>query len=124
MKILRFAFLAVLAVLFTGCATVQEREPVIDTKGVDMNRYASDLADCRQLAGRVDPGSNAAGNAVAGAVVGGIIGAIFGGRHGAAQLAGVGAVAGGTGGAANSFYMQRAILGNCMTGRGYRVLAY
>lgn len=127
MKITRFVFFAALMALLAGCSAVPYQQgPIIDIQGqnVDPARYQFDLDQCRQIASQVDPGSNAAANAAAGAVVMGIIGAIFGGSRGAAQGAGVGAVAGGVSGGANSVQAQRAIVANCMTGRGYRVLAY
>ncbi|WIO73546.1 glycine zipper family protein [Porticoccaceae bacterium LTM1] len=95
---------------------------VIDEKGVDMEQFYVDLADCEQYAAGIDKATSTAGKAVEGAVVGGAIGAIFDGSHGAARGAGTGAVLSGAQGAKTAEYEKRHVIRNCLRGRGYRVL--
>ena len=114
------AILAVLALAaLAACSTYQ---PLVDTKGIDMNLYAVDLADCQKFAGQVDPAAHAAAGAVAGAVLGAAIGAIFGNRHDAGRGAAAYGVVGAGTGAAEGATAQRNIILKCMAGRGYKVL--
>ena len=106
--------------LLAGCAS--SYEPVVDMQGDDQARYDADLKDCRAYGEKVDPVKNAAGGAVAGAVFGAIIGGILLGGRGAALGASLGATEGGTGAGAGSVVHQRAIIINCMVGRGHKVL--
>lgn len=109
--------IAILIATSFGCATYR---PIVDTKGVDMAAYESDLKECRSYAQQVDPGANAAAGAVGGAVFGVLVSALLGGsrNYGAA----VGATSGMSAGAGASARAQIAIVRNCMAGRGYRVL--
>lgn len=111
-------FSVVVLAAFTGCAY----NPIVDTMGVDMNRYQTDLNECAQYATQVDPGANAAASAVGGAVIGAVLGAIFGNSRDVGQLAAAGAIAGGVGGGAGGAAIQQNIIRNCLSGRGYRVL--
>ena len=115
----RLLFYFILAAALAGCASYQ---PIVDTKGVDMNRYHADLGECQKYAEQVNPTAHAAAGAAAGAVAGAAIGAILGNRRTAGQgAAAYGLVAAGTG-AAEGTNAQRQIVLKCMAGRGYRVL--
>ena len=109
----------VVALSLSGCATYQ---PIVDTKGVDMNQYNTDLRECQSYAGQVDAGSHAAAGAVAGVVLGAVIGALIGGRQGANFGAATYGVTGAAAGGAEGAQAQRGIILRCMTGRGYRAL--
>jgi shikimate kinase len=117
--------LCAVALALSGCASVDTTyRPVVDTKGVDLNKYERDLNECRQYAKQeLDAAQGAAAGAVAGALFGVAIGAILG-LHGSdlAQVAGVGAVTWGTAGAGGAHRSQTDIVKNCLAQRGYRVL--
>lgn len=115
--------------LLAGCAHnyVDTYEPVIDTQGVDINRYAADLNECRSYAVREDPTVKAQQGAIAGALAGALLGAALGSVYGqAGRGAGIGAAEGGAvgliGGAAGGIEAQQIIVNRCMAGRQYRVL--
>ncbi len=113
--------LGLIAVLaLAGCASSDR--VIVDPQGVDQAKYQQDLADCRQVAGQVGTGRDAAEGAVGGAVLGGLLGAIFGNSHTAGMGAGAGAVIGGAGKAGDAQQEKEKVLKNCMRGRGYRVL--
>lgn len=95
---------------------------IIDTKGVDMQQYQTDLYECQQYAEQVNVASSTAKTAGVGAVVGGTIGAIVGDSGTAGRGAGVGAVTGGVKGASSSLHEKQQVVKNCLRGRGYRVL--
>jgi hypothetical protein len=97
-------------------------EPIIDTQGVDMSAYAEDLAQCRDYGQQVQVGQSAGRGAAGGAVMGGVVGAIFGNGATAARTAGAGGVGGGVSGASRGYAERRAVIRNCLMGRGYRVL--
>ena len=111
--------LFIVLALLAGCVAYR---PIVDTRGVDMNRYHADLGECTQYAAQVDPASNAAAGAAGGAVIGAVIGSLFGSGRDTRNLAIAGAVAGGTGGAAGGARVQQDIIRRCMAGRGYNVL--
>jgi hypothetical protein len=115
-KILAIGLIAALA---SGCATHQ---PVVDTKGVDMNAYTVDLAECQKYAEQINPAGTAAAGAGAGALFGALLGAAIGGRGSAGYGARIGAAQGVGAGAAGGAGKQIQIINNCMSGRGYRVL--
>lgn len=107
------------AILLQGCANYR---PLIDTRGVDLNRYEQDLGDCQRYAATQDP----AGSAAIGAVLGGLLGlglAVAGGsRYDEGAAARIGAVVGGVSGLAHGAESQTDIIKNCLRGRGYSVL--
>ena len=107
------------AITAVGCASYR---PIVDTKGVDMNKYEADLGECQQYATEVDPVGRAAAGAAAGAVIGAVIGSIFGNRRSAGQGAAAYGLLGGAGGGAQGALAQREIVIRCMVGRGYKVL--
>jgi hypothetical protein len=108
------------AVSLTACASYQ---PVVDTKGVDLNVYQVDLRECQQYAQQVDVGGQAAAGAGAGALMGALLGAAIGGRGAAGYGARIGAAEGVGIGAAHGATSQVQIVKTCLAGRGYKVLA-
>jgi outer membrane lipoprotein SlyB len=111
--------------MLAGCAIAPTANPaysLIDPKGVDMNRYQQDYADCTALANQSDAVANAAAGAAVGAIFGALLGAAIGGRDGARYGAKVGAVSGGGQGAAAGMVEQRVTLRACLQGRGYSVI--
>jgi len=112
------------AALFTACQSGPRNwTPVIDTQGVELDRYNLDLADCLSFSDQVDAGQATVEGAAAGAVLGGVTGGIAGdSSRSAARGAGIGTVFGGVRGSRNAAREQNRIVRNCLTGRGYRVL--
>ncbi len=117
-----------LCLAITACASQQSSRHaansgiIIDTQGLDRQRYQTDLADCRQYAEQVPTGQRTTMASVGGAVVGGALGAVVGNSDTAAKSAGVGAITGALGGYSDSRHEKRQIVRNCLVGRGYRVL--
>lgn len=113
------------AVFLNACASVEEltgNTPIIDTKGVNLAYYDTDLAECQTYADQVQMAEKAAAGAVSGAVVGGLIGAVWGNSDTAARSAGTGAIGGGAGGIAKGVHERDRVIKRCLSGRGYRVL--
>jgi len=118
--------IALIPSLIAGCATNQmgaSYRPIIDSRGVDANKFESDLRDCQQYAAQT---ASAAEGAVAGAAAGALLGAALaaaaGSRYSRSQHARVGAVGGLVGAAAEAETNQRNIIRRCLSGRGYSVL--
>ena len=82
--------LPALCLLLAGCAA--QTGPIIDTKGVNMEAYQRDLAECQTYAGQISTPKGVAKGAAGGAAVGAATGAISG--H-ADRGAGYGAIVGG-----------------------------
>ena len=118
-------YLVVLLLVFvTGCAFT----PIVDMRGVDQSALQVDITECERYAKLVHQGSRAAGAAVGGAVVGGGLGAALGalGSGGAPETGAAGAILGaaiaGLGALGSASAEKRAIVVNCLQGRGYHVL--
>jgi hypothetical protein len=118
MKFAAGIFVAV--TILTACTTTDEI--IIDKKGVSMDAYEQDLAECQAYAAEVKKGEKAAKGATSGAVIGGLIGAITGGSDGAVKGAGVGAVSGGAKGISQGEQDEVQVVKSCLRGRGYKVL--
>lgn len=110
--------------LITACAnTGANYRPVVDTKGIDLNRYEADLSECQQYANQTaGAGESAAAGAAAGAVFGALLAAAAGGGSSKKSTAGVGAVTGAAGAAGQGETNQRNVIRRCLSGRGYKVL--
>ena len=96
-------------------------EPVVDMQGDDQAKYDADLERLPRLWRRSTP-KNAAGGAVAGAVFGAIIGGILLGGCGAASAHLSVRLKVGLAPELGRVVHQRAIIINCMVGRGHKVL--
>jgi outer membrane lipoprotein SlyB len=104
--------------LLAGC----QYRPVVDQKmSTNPERFDADLVECRQIA-EGGGGGQAAGGAAGGAVVGGALAIATGRPDRIGQAAGGGAVIGGARGAGASGREKRAIVRNCLKGRGHAVL--
>jgi uncharacterized protein YcfJ len=105
--------------LVAGCAA-HSSKPIIDPAGVDMEQYEADIAACEEIATQVD--QKVGEGAARGALVGGLIGAVLGDTESVVRSAGVGAVAGGAGGAATTEKEKSEVVKNCLRNRGYQIL--
>lgn len=117
--------LAAVSLILAGCATTYT--PVVDTKGVNMEKYQQDLNECRALADQVDAAESGGTDALIGAGVGAAGGAALGAIGGnagigAATGAVIGAFGGGGAGTLESKQRQKNIMNSCLRGRGYKVL--
>ena len=111
------------ACVFLGACAGASYRPMVDTRGVDMNRYETDLRDCQQYASQVaGAGEGAAVGAAVGAGLGYLLGRVAGSRYNAPASGRVGAVAGAFSGGAEGEMSQRDVIRRCMSGRGYSVL--
>ena len=126
MKKISRILLMVLSISFiTGCATTtgSNYRPILDTQGIDFNRYEKDLRDCQSFATQTaGAAESAAAGAVAGAVLGGVLAAAAGKNYSRTNTARVGAVTGAVGAGAEGETNQRNIIRRCLAGRGYKVL--
>lgn len=115
----------VFSLLLTACAGGGSLvdAPIIDRKGVEMNQYFADKAECEAYATEIETGKKASRGVIGGAVVGGAIGAIVNrGSNSAERGAAVGAVTGGVRGTQEGIREQERVIKQCLRGRGYRVL--
>jgi len=114
--------LLVLVFVLSGCAGANYR-PLVDTQGVDMNRYETDLSACQAYAGQV---AGAATQAAIGAGIGAALSlalaAIGGNNYDRSRSAAAGALLGAAAGAGSGETDQHNVIRRCMAGRGYRVL--
>ena len=119
-KLLAVFLVASFALLVASCANYR---PLIDSRGVDMNKYEADLRDCQQYAQQVaGPGTQAAVGAGIGAALGYALSRAAGSNYDHGANARVGAVAGAAGGAAHGAESEISVIRRCMSGRGYNVL--
>ena len=122
---MRLVSILLIFFFISACATKGAfvDEPIIDRKGVDMNSYYADKAECEDYATEVPIGEKVFRGAAGGAVVGGAIGAIVNrGPDSAERGAGVGAVTGGVRGAQEGVRERERVVKQCLRGRGYKVL--
>ena len=115
---------AFVVISVSGCAnTGANYRPVVDNKGVDLNRYEVDLQECQAYANQTaSAGQSAAAGAAAGAVLGAVLAAAAGKNYSRTSTARVGAVTGAVGAGAEGENNQRNIIRRCLAGRGYKVL--
>ena len=113
-KVIRASALAALAVALGGCfATGAKHRPIVD--GSDPWKYEADLAACQDVA-RQRSYVNA--DVQMHAAIGGAVGAVANGVEGAVA----GAAIGGGAAAVDTVRERKAIVINCMEGRGHRVV--
>jgi outer membrane lipoprotein SlyB len=116
---------AFVAVSIGGCAATSgaNYRPIVDNKGVDLNRYEMDLRECQNYALQTaGAGESAAAGALAGAALGAVLAGAAGKNYSKSSTARVGAVSGAVGAGAQGETNQRRIINRCLAGRGYRVL--
>lgn len=126
MKSIHVVLLSMSIFVLASCASYRntpgDSGVIVDTKGVDMSEYQTDLAECEALADQVPVAERAATGAVVGAAVGGVLGAVVGDGRGAERGAGVGGVSGAVEGTNSGLTEADQVLKRCMQGRGYKVL--
>jgi len=116
---------AAIVLLLPSCRQVDEitgNRPIVDTRGVDMEAYESDLEDCFGFADQVEADNRILTGAATGAVVGGVIGAAAGNSETAKRGAGVGTASGTLSGTGKVMAERQRVVRNCLAGRGYLVL--
>ena len=135
---MRYLITAVTVCALTGCATnnLSEYTPVVDTYNTDMDKFQTDLIQCRGVAAlakvKYDEHASkmAMQNILVGAVVGAAIGSAIGDstidQGGFTELGAVAGAAAGADSAANAQliakYGPNKIVDRCMDNRGYAVL--
>ena len=108
----------------TGCATSGANyRPLIDSKGVDFNKFESDLSACQEYARtQIGAKEGGVGGALVGAAFGAVLAKVAGSRYDSGAAARVGGVTGAVGGASGANQDQESIIKRCLQGRGYKVL--
>ena len=109
-----------IAALISGCAA--HPDPIIDMKGVDLERFDQDWVECESYTEEVIVAKGVAKGAGLGAAIGGAAGAIGGNSTDVAEGAAYGAVWGGTRSGLDADEVKQDVFKRCMRGRGYRVL--
>lgn len=108
-----------------GCAApgAGSRQFIIDSRGVDQNKYQADLADCQKYAQEVPgAGTQAAVGAIAGAAAGALLSRLLGRDVPRGPAARVGAATGAASGAVRGVEQEQQVVRQCLRGRGYSVL--
>ena len=119
MDAIRTLTLIAAGLLTAACAA--QPDPIIDMKGVDLERYQEDWDECESYTDEVLVARGVAKGAGLGAAIGAAAGAIGGNSTDVAESAGVGALYGGTRSGLDADEMKQAVFKRCMRGRGYRV---
>jgi outer membrane lipoprotein SlyB len=118
---IKLTFLPTLLVtlITAGCAW----RPVVDPKTTDMARFETDLGECRQIAEQAPgAGAGAAGGAAVGYALGQVVARTTGHSNMANEAGRGAAVIGGAKGAGAGAQGKRAVIRNCLAGRGHKVL--
>ena len=116
--------------LVSGCISTQSDsifdlgsgKPIVDTKGVNMTQYESDLEECSTFSEDISTGKSIAKGAVTGAAVGAVIEAITDDVRSRRDAIEVGAVSGGAQSGIRAVQQKEQIVRRCLRGRGYKVL--
>ena len=116
---MRIARIPVYLVTLLVVACAANPKPIIDTKGVDPELYARDMAECEEYTEEIIVAAGAAKGTATGAAVGAATGAVNGDVSRGAALGGIW---GGSRSALEADREQQRVWKNCMRGRGYRVL--
>jgi hypothetical protein len=132
-RTLRLVVAVPVAIALSACQTIPPNTPgagsgktytpIVDMQGVSHQQYLADLDSCRSSAAMVNAEREALAGFIAGALIGAAIGAAYGGNSrtiDSSAAYGAGAGMGTAGGRAIG--KQERIMGNCLAGRGYRVL--
>ena len=115
---------------FSGCIATKSgsifdaigSKPIVDTKGIDMSQYESDLEECNVFANEISTGKSIIKGAAAGAAIGTVLEAVTDGSRGTRNATEVGTVVGGGKSGVRSVQEKEQIVKRCVRGRGYRVL--
>ena len=106
--------------MLVGCAA--HPDPIIDMKGVDLDRYEEDWGECEAYTEEVVVARGVAKGAGLGGAVGAAGGSIGGNSSDVAEGAGYGALIGGLRSGLDADRAQQQVFKRCMRYRGYRVL--
>lgn len=106
-----------IAATLAGCAA--HPDPIVDTKGVDPEKFAQDWDECEKYTEQILISQGVAKGSATGAVVGAVGGAISGD---AGEGAAYGALYGGTRSGLDADREKQRVFKRCLAGRGYRVL--
>ena len=97
-------------------------KPIIDTKGIDISQYESDLEECETFADEISPTKSIVKGAATGAAVRTVIGAVTNGSKRTKDATGLGAIAGGGKSGIRAVQEKEQVVKRCVRGRGYQVL--
>ena len=118
---LRLVLPLTILVLSACSGTGSEYEPVVD--GPRDEKYQVDLGECRGLSKQSEYlGGKAKTDATIGAALGGVVGAISNSWEGLLVGLGIGAALGAGSAAYENIEKREEIIGNCMAGRGHKVV--
>ena len=112
-----FFSLICMATFISGCAA--HPDPIVDTKGVDMQQYAQDWDECEVYTEQILISQGVVKGAAAGATVGAVDGAI---RGKTGERAARGALYGGAVSGLDADEARQRVFKQCLRGRGYKVL--
>ncbi|MEX0963066.1 MAG: hypothetical protein WDZ52_03355 [Pseudohongiellaceae bacterium] len=121
----KISFVVLYALLVSACHSLEDltgSNPIIDSAGVELAQYNSDLAQCEVYADEVAVMQKAGSGAVSGAVLGGVFGAVLGNGGTAKSGAALGGIGGAARGIDEGFSEREIVIKRCLVGRGYRVL--
>ena len=107
------------SLLLVGCASSRV---IVDTKGVDLQQYNIDLAECNAYRDSLPTSDGVGESAIAAFLVGAALGAIFGNSDDAIDLGTSAAIESGAEKAISNGHEQNNIVKSCMAQRGYSVL--
>ena len=115
---------------FSGCVATKSgsifdatgSKPIVDTKGIDISQYESDLVECNVFANEVSTGKSIIKGATVGAAIGTVLEAVTDDSRGTRNATEVGAVVGGGKSGLRSVQEKEQVVKRCVRGRGYRVL--
>jgi outer membrane lipoprotein SlyB len=122
---MKYNVLIIMSLLTISCVSnnsssiLSMNNPIIDTKGVDMTLYETDLEECKAYSNDISTVKSIAKGSAAGAAVGAVIEAISDKRKDAIEI---GAVSGGTQSGLRATREKEQVLKRCLKGRGYKVL--
>jgi outer membrane lipoprotein SlyB len=122
---MKYNVLILMSFLVTSCVSndsssiLDMAKPIIDTKGVDMTLYETDLEECKVYFNDISTIKSIAKGTATGTAVGAVIEAISDKRKDGIEL---GAVSGGTRSGLRAIREKENILKRCLKGRGYKVL--
>lgn len=123
---MKISLLGLTVLILVGCSSSQrlpgQTGVIVDTKGIDLNVYESDLDECHAFADEVRVAEKAGVGAAAGAAVGAVFGAAVGNSRTVERGAGAGAVGGAVKGTASGLSERDRVVKRCLQGRGYSVL--
>ena len=122
---MKYNVLIIMSLLTISCVSnnsssiLSMNNPIIDTKGVDMTLYETDLEECKAYSSDISTIKSIAKGSATGAAVGAVIEAISDKRKDAIEI---GAVSGGTQSGLRATREKEQVLKRCLKGRGYKVL--